>query len=231
SYYITGQLTRINVNNGNTRKIGKPAMIKSISEAPSGKYTIVNRLVKPFSYIVPVSRFASRKEIWSLDGDVMTLLQKRAVNKGIPDSSIAENYGRKDIQWRPDGKGLSLIATPVKHQKKENNRGDQEAYRVIQWTAPFGKNDQQVLYSTDKKINSVSYTEGADVLFMKKGSYKKGQLFAVYLDDPDTSFTIYKYKREGFYRGGKKLLQKRASTGLPAIQLSPDKQSVFLSGI
>ncbi|HLR76984.1 MAG TPA: prolyl oligopeptidase family serine peptidase, partial [Balneolaceae bacterium] len=238
SYYITGQLSRIDVDNRKIRKIGEPAMIRSISAAPGGKYMIVQRVVKPFSYIVPVSRFGWKKEIWDLNGKALTLLQKSTVNEGIPDSSAVEDFERSDIKWRPDGKGLSLITAPPKDKKEKDSKSDKEdsskvkqkKYKVIQWLPPFDKDDQKEVYSTKKRMNSVSYAENADVLFIRSGSYRNGRLFAVYPDNPDSTFTIYKYKREGFNRGGKSLMYKTSSTGFPVVQLSPDKQKVYVSG-
>ena len=41
------------------KKVGQPTMVRSIDASPDGKYVRVTRMVKPFSYDVPVSSFGS----------------------------------------------------------------------------------------------------------------------------------------------------------------------------
>ena len=58
-YHTTGQYARIDVETQEARTIGEPAMIRDIDVDPTGQYTIVETMQRPFSYIVPVYNFAS----------------------------------------------------------------------------------------------------------------------------------------------------------------------------
>ncbi|HSC29121.1 MAG TPA: hypothetical protein VLD67_17730, partial [Vicinamibacterales bacterium] len=53
-WHATGQVALIDVQKGTVKKIGAPAMVRSIDASPDGKYVRVTRVVKPFSYDVPV---------------------------------------------------------------------------------------------------------------------------------------------------------------------------------
>jgi dipeptidyl aminopeptidase/acylaminoacyl peptidase len=213
-YYVTGQLTRINIDNGQIHKIGKPAMIRNIDVAPSGKYVMVQTLRKPFSYSVPVYRFARKQEVWNLSGNIMSVLQKRDLNLNIPHHRLS-HFKRKNIKWRPDGKGVSMI---VKSKK------------IVQWMPPFNNNDKKTIYKSNHRIQKIYYSEDSNTIFVKGKSGSHRYLLAYYPDSSKPSYTIYKYNRNNFYKNPGQLLQVRDDKGLPVVQMTPDKQSVFLTG-
>lgn len=241
-YYITGQYARINVENQDIHEIGDPAMIRNIDVAPSGEYTIVDIIQKPFSYVVPVYRFGSVEEIWDLDGNVMAELQKSEVNSGIPDYEEEENYGRNDVKWRADGNGLSLLVDPDYESREEKNVDSKEeeedeekkdkkkVYHVVQWLPPFDEDDQKIIYESDKEMESVSYAENSAGLFITEESSDNEHVYAVYPDEPDTSYTIYKHDEDDFYEDPGRLMRMTAESGLSVVRMAPDNEYVFLSG-
>lgn len=223
-YYITGQYARINVANGLIRQIGKPAMIRDIDVSPDGKYSIVTIVDTPFSYIVPVSRFGWRKEIWDLKGEIMTTLQSREARIGIPNHNTYKFKYRSDMEWRPDGKGLSMIMSSKSKKSRER------IYKVIRWLPPFHREDREVVFKSPHKIHSVAYAEDASLIFIREEVSGKEHLFAVNPDHPDAVYTIYNYDDDDLYKDPGKLLKKRAKTGLRVVLMTPDKKRVFLSG-
>ena len=54
---------------------------------PDGKYVRVTRMLKPFSYDVPVSNFGSIEEIWDADGKVLAKISDRPINLGVQDDT------------------------------------------------------------------------------------------------------------------------------------------------
>ena len=55
-WHATGQLALVDVAKGTVKRVGAPAMIRAIDLAPDGKFVRVTRMLKPFSYDVPVSQ-------------------------------------------------------------------------------------------------------------------------------------------------------------------------------
>jgi dipeptidyl aminopeptidase/acylaminoacyl peptidase len=118
-YYTTGQLAVIDVQSRSVRRIGAPTMIRSVDVGPLGEYVRVTSVQKPFSYIVPVNNFATKEELWAIDGRVITELTDRPLNLGVRSGGGPGN-GRgsqqddttsamRSIEWRPDGAGLSYL--------------------------------------------------------------------------------------------------------------------------
>ena len=240
-YYITGQLAKIDTQNRRARNIGSPAMIRNVDAAPSGNHIIVQTIQKPFSYIVPVSRFGWTEEIWDLDGEPLVALRTSEANEGDSDEEYFEDNGRRNIQWRPDGEGLSLLVKPVEEddeeveveEKPEEDEESEEskiADRIVQWTPPFGEQDQNVIYESESEMQSVAYSSDGDILFISERNGGSEELFAVYAADTTATYPIYKYDTDDFYDNPGNLSYHRSSTGEWAVRLSEDESNVFLSG-
>ena len=239
-YYITGQLAKIDTQNRRARNIGSPAMIRNIDAAPSGDHIIVKTIQKPFSYIVPVSRFAWTEEIWDLDGEPLVALRTSEANEGDSDEEYFEDNGRRNIQWRPDGEGLSLLIKPVeedeeeeaeeKSEEEEETEESKIADRIVQWLPPFGEVDQNVIYESESEMESVAYSSNGDILFITERNGGSEELFAVYAADTAATYPVYTYDTDDFYDNPGNLSYHRSSAGEWAVRLSEDESSVFLSG-
>ena len=125
-WHATGQLALIDVATRAAKKVGQPTMIRSIDASPDGKYVRVTRMVKPFSYDVPVSSFGSIEEVWdAADGTMLVELNKRPINLGVQDDTPpdpaqppaapgggrggAAQTGKRELAWRTDGQGLTFL--------------------------------------------------------------------------------------------------------------------------
>ncbi len=122
-WHTTGQLVAIDLQTRAITKVGSPAMIRSIDASPDGKYVRVTRMVKPFSYDVPVSNFGSSEEIWDVaDGRVLAKVDDRPINLGVQDDTAPDPapgagggrggqnpQGRREVAWRADNQGLTYL--------------------------------------------------------------------------------------------------------------------------
>ena len=80
-FYATAQLVKN--SNGNEVKIGKPAIYSDIQVSPDNKYILLERIDKPFSYLVPAGGFNSTIFITDMSGKLIRELAK------IPSSELA----------------------------------------------------------------------------------------------------------------------------------------------
>jgi dipeptidyl aminopeptidase/acylaminoacyl peptidase len=122
-WHATGQVALIDVQKGAIRKVGQPAMVRSVDASPDGKYLRVTKMLKPFSYDVPVSSFGQIEEVWDGDGKMLAKLTERPINLGVQDDTQppadppapgggrggANQQGKRDIAWRLDGQGLTYL--------------------------------------------------------------------------------------------------------------------------
>jgi len=101
-YYTCSQLIRINIKTGRSRKLNKPAIIAAFSPSPDGNYIRVAQVERPFSYVVPYSRFAKRIELWNRDGKRIKTLAEIPVADDIPQGFDAVRTGPRSFCWRND---------------------------------------------------------------------------------------------------------------------------------
>ena len=122
-WHATGQLAVIDVQTRTVKKIGAPAMITAFDVSPDAKYVRVARMVKPFSYDVPVSNFGGVEEVWDASGRKVADLSARPLNLGVQDPAQpnpddqpgagggrgANQTGKREVMWRTDGAGLTYL--------------------------------------------------------------------------------------------------------------------------
>ena len=60
---------------GKAKKVGKPGVIKRAEPSPDGKFVLMETIHKPYSYLVPLYRFPTLVEIYSIDGNLIEPLE------------------------------------------------------------------------------------------------------------------------------------------------------------
>src|SRR6187431_832548 len=126
-WHASGQLALVDVAKGTVKRVGSPAMIRAIDLAPDGKFVRVTRMLKPFSYDVPVANFGSIEEIWDDNGKSLAKITDRPLNLGVADDTqpppdptqapaaggggrgAGAQTGKRELAWRTDGQGLTYV--------------------------------------------------------------------------------------------------------------------------
>ena len=101
TYFMDSQLMLIDLQ-GNKQPVGKAGMIKSVDLSPDGNYIMVDLIQKPFSYLVPASRFPYDVEIWDIKGDKIKTLAQIPLDEVRPTGFDATVKGPRSINWRAD---------------------------------------------------------------------------------------------------------------------------------
>ncbi|MGH7464018.1 MAG: S9 family peptidase, partial [Longimicrobiales bacterium] len=257
-YYTTGQLAVLDVASRSVRRIGAPAMIRSVDVGPRGEYMRVTTMQKPFSYIVPVNSFATKDELWAADGRMIAELSERPLNLGVrtggaddraPGRQEDDDDGMRSISWRPDGAGLSYLlrdpapdstsqdstrADPPRDERADRPQGERASSRkdrVMLWAPPYDESSRSVVYESDARISSVRYSADASVLFISEGTGTRQHEYAVFLSDPATRHTIARGRGDDdFYTDPGSLMTERGPLGFEVVRTSRDMASVYLSG-
>lgn len=252
-HYATAQLARIEVPSGRIHLIGKPSLIQRIDPSPDGEFIRVTTIQEPFSYLVPVSQFGTKEEIWDVQGEVKASLAERPLRlseEATPADTGRQGAERRNLTWRPDGKGLSFLQrapreSPQREDSPEQGRGagrmgppqqgagasrEQRGDRVMQWLPPFGENDVKVVYESPNPISNVRYSEDCQILFITESIGGREKLYAVFLDDPSRQYVLYEWNTEDAFSNPGQLATRPSSRGPSAVRLSSDRRFVYLVG-
>lgn len=117
--------------------------------------------------------------------------------------------GKRDLSWRPDGKGLSYLqlepakkddpkdakkdakkddpkAEPAKKDDATANRKD----RLMLWLPPFGKDDAKVVFETTPRILGVQYSADCRWAFVSQTIDGQRQITAIDLTDTTKTYVV-----------------------------------------
>jgi dipeptidyl aminopeptidase/acylaminoacyl peptidase len=242
-WHGTGQVALIDVQNRSVTKFGSPAMVRSIDFSPDGKYARVTRMVRPFSYVVPVGNFGTVEEIQDQTGKVLVELDKRPLNLGVqadnpPTAPGAgggqgnqNQQGRREVSWRTDGMGLTFLeqepAPPGRDSTQTDDdppaaggrrgggaqNGPRRMDRVMLWSAPFDSASLKVVYQQDTRMQGHRFSPDMQILFFSERNGQNTSEIAVYLNEPGTKHTLARYRTDDIYANPGALVSTRGGGG------------------
>lgn len=228
-WHTTGQLALIDVANRRVQEVGAPAMIEGFDFSPNGQYVRVTKMVKPFSYLVPVNNFGTVQEIWDREGNLLTVFDETPLNTGLRDDTPSApgvaggggDDGKRQVAWRADNQGLTFLEQePAPDSASADAQGDEEQGqngrsrrkdRVMQWTAPFDSASLTVVYTNDNRITGHHYAPDHQTLFLSERQGQNVHEFAVRLSDPETKHTLVRYGSDDFYANPGNLVMEGGS--------------------
>ncbi len=98
-YYTTAQLALVNGSSGEITRIGRPAVFGQVSAAPGGSYLLVERIHRPYSYLVAYYRFPKEVEVWTTAGALAEPVAGVPLAEQVPIDGVPT--GPRDHMWRP----------------------------------------------------------------------------------------------------------------------------------
>lgn len=101
-YYTFCQLKIMDFSTGQATAFGEPGIIRGFTPSPDGNYIMVMRVQKPYSYIVPYSRFPFTQVIFETSGKAVRELANIPAAENIPKGFGAVREGPRSFTWRAD---------------------------------------------------------------------------------------------------------------------------------
>jgi dipeptidyl aminopeptidase/acylaminoacyl peptidase len=97
-YYATSQPALIDVT-GKIREVGTPAIYDDFELSPDGKYILVTRIERPFSYLFPYSRFPKKVQVWDTTGKLVYTVASLPLQDALPVQGVPT--GPRSVSWIP----------------------------------------------------------------------------------------------------------------------------------
>ena len=70
--------------------------------SPDGNYVMINTIHRPFSYIVPLSRFPNTTNIYDIDSKLISKIDEKPLREVIPKGTMSTFTGKRNLSWRAD---------------------------------------------------------------------------------------------------------------------------------
>jgi dipeptidyl aminopeptidase/acylaminoacyl peptidase len=98
-HYTICQLARVELPSCRIVPLGAPAVYGDVQPSPDGRYLIVERYHRPYSFQRAYYRFPKEVELWTADGKLAETLASQPMAESVPiDGEIT---GPRDHTWRP----------------------------------------------------------------------------------------------------------------------------------
>jgi dipeptidyl aminopeptidase/acylaminoacyl peptidase len=88
---------RVDPVTGELAELGPPGLYQSVYDSPDGRYLLVHRLVRPFSFRVPWFWFARRVEVWDAAGAPVTVVSDLPASEEVPRQGVPA--GPRMVGW------------------------------------------------------------------------------------------------------------------------------------
>ena len=98
-YYTTSQLAVVSWPEGKVTLLGKPAVVAGSDPSPDGKFVLVTRLNKPYSYLHPYTLFPYAIEVLDRAGEVVLTVAEKPLQDRIPIEGVS--VGPRSVRWMP----------------------------------------------------------------------------------------------------------------------------------
>jgi dipeptidyl aminopeptidase/acylaminoacyl peptidase len=98
---VSSEIKIIDIN-GNVSNFLPQDIYSRISASPDGKYVMVSKVQRPYSYIVPYSRFPQTTFVYTIDGKELAKLNEQPLLEIMPKGFSSVQKGKRNYSWRDD---------------------------------------------------------------------------------------------------------------------------------
>ncbi|HEV2125478.1 MAG TPA: prolyl oligopeptidase family serine peptidase [Chloroflexota bacterium] len=100
-YYLTTQVARVSLD-GQVSSVGEAGVIRLADTSPDGRYVLIETMHRPYSYLVPLSRFPFRVEVFDASGQLVRQIADIPLMDAVPAVFAAVATGPRSVSWRAD---------------------------------------------------------------------------------------------------------------------------------
>lgn len=227
-HFATSQLARIDLQ-GEVSNLGKPTANYTYESSPDGAYILQRVLQKPYSFLVPCSRFAGAYNLLTSKGNLQTVVAQFPASEELPKGFDSVRTGRREVQWRDDKPATLLWAEALDggNMKTEVEHHD----RLFFWEAPFSGSPSHYM---DTELRFDGFDWANDTLAMMsewRFSDRKTRTWAFNPSDltaPKKLFDERSYNDQ--YRDPGTPLRTRGEFGTTILLTVEDNRCLLLAG-
>ena len=175
---VTSELYKVTISGTST--LFKTADIYAgESFSPDGNYLMLTTIQKPYSYIVPLSRFPQKSIVYDLNGKEIKQVNEVPLTEIMPKGFSSVRKGKRSMSWRSD-KPSTLVYVETLDEGDQAKKVD---YRdeVFQWNAPFNSAPTSMM-KTQQRFGGISW--GNDTFAIAYDSWYDTRNTKTYLLNP-----------------------------------------------
>ncbi|WP_228852210.1 alpha/beta hydrolase family protein [Aegicerativicinus sediminis] len=129
-------------------------MYRSVNVSPDKNYVMISTIKKPFSYLVPYSRFPYETNIYKSNGTLVAKVNDVPLDEVRPKGFMAERMGKRDMGWRADKPSTIYWTEALDKGDPENKVEYRDA--VYQLSFPF-TDTPELLFKTPQRFSGIQW--------------------------------------------------------------------------
>jgi len=148
------ELYKVNLDGTKSKWLDDKAMYRFVVFSPDGNYVRVTTLHRPFSYLVPYSRFPQVTKVYTSEGVLVKVVNDVPLIEDIPQGFMSVQKGRRNMQWRSDKPATLIWAEAL----DEGDAAIEVEYRdeLYELEAPFD-GTPRFMFKTINRFNSIDW--------------------------------------------------------------------------
>lgn len=228
-YYANADVSRVWLD-GKVATVAT-GLIRVFAASPDGQYAMVQTLKRPYSYSVPLTRFATRTEIRdALEnnvGVVVRVLSDLPLSEDEDLDPDAVRRGPRLYQWRSDANASIVWAQALATETKKNTIGD----NVFMLPAPF-VDEPTLIEKTELRFQSIIWGNN-NVALLTETSRKTRRAITSRIFPSDlgkSAVKLFDRSTEDRYSDPGNPMTETNQRGYRVLNLSADEKSIYLSG-
>jgi len=177
---VTSELYKITLS-GTLELFKSAAIYAGESFSPDGNYVMLTTIQKPYSYIVPMSRFPQKSIVYDVSGKEIKVVNEVPLTEIMPKGFSSVRKGKRSMSWRAD-KPASLVYVEALDEGDQAKKVD---YRdeIFQWNAPFNS-EAIAMMKTQQRFEGIMW--GNDTFAIAYDSWYDTRNTKTYLVNPSS---------------------------------------------
>lgn len=150
---VTSELYKITTS-GTATLFKSADIFAGESFSPDGNYLMLTTIQKPYSYIVPLSRFPQKSVVYDLTGREIKQVNDVPLTEIMPKGFSSVRIGKRSMSWRAD-KPATLVYVEALDEGDQAKKVD---YRdeIFQWNAPFNSAPTSMM-KTQQRFGGITW--------------------------------------------------------------------------
>ncbi|MCU0350874.1 MAG: prolyl oligopeptidase family serine peptidase, partial [Flavobacterium sp.] len=133
---VTSELKTVDLN-GSMKNFKTAGMYAGETFSPDGNYLMITTIEKPFSYIVPLSRFPQKTTVYDSNGKEIKVVNEVPLSEIMPKGFSSTRTGKRSMGWRADQPATLHFVEALDGGDQANKVEFRD--ELFLWEAPFNQ--------------------------------------------------------------------------------------------
>jgi dipeptidyl aminopeptidase/acylaminoacyl peptidase len=179
-YYATSQLVVVDTRISRALSIGSAGIYESAEWSPDGKHLLVERVHRPYSYVLPAFAFPKEVEVWSSKGKLEYKVASLPLADQVPIEGVPT--GPRNYQWQPTQPAALVWVEALDGGNPKTKVPHRDA--ILKLSAPFTGKPIEVTKTEQRYAGIVWGEQGIALLRDFDRNRRWVRTFLISVDDP-----------------------------------------------